>query len=64
MTTLSPSLPAASARAHAGVARHQRYVYQQLQGRVPMPEVMGLAEDGNQIFIYMALINAPTLAAR
>ncbi|KAK3295439.1 kinase-like domain-containing protein [Chaetomium fimeti] len=42
----------------------QRYVYRQLQGRVPVPEVMGWAEDAGQGFIYMALVNAPTLAAR
>ncbi|KAL2022637.1 hypothetical protein VTK56DRAFT_4981 [Thermocarpiscus australiensis] len=42
----------------------QRYVYQHLQSRVPVPEVMGWAEDAGQGFIYMALINAPTLAAR
>ncbi len=42
----------------------QRFVYLQLQDRVPVPEVMGWAEDAGQGFIYMALINAPTLAAR
>lgn len=42
----------------------QRYVYQQLKGRVPVPEVMGWAEDTGQGFIYMALVDAPTLAAR
>jgi hypothetical protein len=42
----------------------QRYVYQHLTGRVPVPEVVGWAEDDDQGFIYMALIDAPTLAAR
>ncbi|KAK3307471.1 kinase-like domain-containing protein [Chaetomium strumarium] len=42
----------------------QRYVYKHLQGRVPVPEVMGWAEDSGQGFIYMALVNAPTLAER
>ncbi|KAK3997426.1 kinase-like domain-containing protein [Cladorrhinum sp. PSN332] len=42
----------------------QRYAHQQLQGLVPVPEVMGWAEDSGQGFIYMALIDAPTLAAR
>jgi aminoglycoside phosphotransferase len=42
----------------------QRYVYQQLRGRVPVPEVMGWTEDAGQGFIYMALVDAPTLAAR
>lgn len=42
----------------------QLYVYQQLQGLVPAPEVMGWAEDAGQGFIYMELIDAPTLAAR
>ncbi|KAL2143330.1 hypothetical protein VTI28DRAFT_10573 [Corynascus sepedonium] len=42
----------------------QRYVYQQLKGRVPVPEVMGWAEDAGQGFIYMALVDAPILAAR
>ena len=42
----------------------QRYVYQQLTGLVPVPEVLGWAEDDDQGFIYMALVDAPTLAAR
>ncbi|KAK4249249.1 kinase-like domain-containing protein [Corynascus novoguineensis] len=42
----------------------QRFAYQQLQGRVPVPEVIGWAEDAGQGFLYMNLINAPTLSAR
>jgi HAMP domain-containing protein len=42
----------------------QRYAYRELQGRVPVPEVVGWAEDAGQGFLYMELINAPTLASR
>ncbi|AEO56597.1 hypothetical protein MYCTH_2301694 [Thermothelomyces thermophilus ATCC 42464] len=42
----------------------QRYVFKHLQGRVPVPEVFGWAQDDGQGFIYMALVDAPTLAAR
>ncbi|KAK0714409.1 kinase-like domain-containing protein [Apiosordaria backusii] len=42
----------------------QRYVYRRLQGLVPVPQVLGWAEDDHQGFIYMSLIDAPTLAER
>jgi hypothetical protein len=45
----------------------QRYAHERLQGRVPVPEAFGWVEDyaegARQGFMYMALANAPTLAA-
>ncbi|UNI21190.1 hypothetical protein JDV02_007201 [Purpureocillium takamizusanense] len=35
-----------------------------LQGRVPIPEVFGWADDGGQRFIYMSLVDGDTLQAR
>lgn len=37
---------------------------ERLQGRVPVPEVFGWAEDGGQKFIYMSLVEGDTLQAR
>ncbi|KAK4240883.1 hypothetical protein C8A03DRAFT_41618 [Achaetomium macrosporum] len=42
----------------------QRYVYKQVQGRVPVPEVMGWAEDSGQGFIYMEQLHRPCAAWR
>ena len=42
----------------------QRMVYQRLHGRMPIPEVFGWTEDGEQRFIYMALIEGDTLQRR
>lgn len=42
----------------------QLYVYHQLNGRVPVPEVFGWAEEGGQGFVYMALVDGSTLAER
>ncbi|KAK4098466.1 kinase-like protein [Parathielavia hyrcaniae] len=42
----------------------QLYAYHALQNRVPAPEVVGWTEDDGQGFLYMELINAPTLSAR
>ncbi|KAI2747490.1 hypothetical protein DTO013E5_781 [Penicillium roqueforti] len=36
-------------------------VYKQLNGKVPVPEVLGWTEDGDQVFIYMSLIGRETL---
>lgn len=41
-------------------ARTQMEIRKQLQGRVPVPEVFGWAEDGGQGFIYMALVQGQT----
>ncbi|VBB82056.1 Putative pH-response transcription factor [Podospora comata] len=40
----------------------QRYVFQRLHGVVPVPAVLGWAHDDGQGFLYMTLIDAPTLA--
>lgn len=45
-------------------ARTQLEVCARLQGRVPVPEVFGWAEDGGQGFIYMALFQGETLLER
>lgn len=37
---------------------------ERLQGRVPVPEVFGWAEDSGQQFIYMPLVEGDTLQAR
>jgi hypothetical protein len=42
----------------------QVLIHERLQGEVPVPEVFGWAEDGGQIFIYMALVKGETLQAR
>ncbi|KAL8420379.1 hypothetical protein RB594_003245 [Gaeumannomyces avenae] len=39
----------------------QIWVREQLDGRVPIPEVFGWAEDGGQGFIYMALVDGKPL---
>ncbi|KAJ0413504.1 kinase-like domain-containing protein [Aspergillus carlsbadensis] len=45
-------------------AETQKMVYDQLQGKVPVPEVYGWMEDGGQVFIYMALVEGDTLEQR
>ena len=45
-------------------AETQYMVYQQLRGKVPIPEVFGWTEDGGQVFIYMSLIEGETLEQR
>ncbi|OHE92087.1 phosphotransferase enzyme family protein [Colletotrichum orchidophilum] len=45
-------------------AQTQMMVRERLQGKVPVPEVFGWAEDGRQGFIYMALIEGATLQER
>ncbi|KAK4175363.1 putative pH-response transcription factor [Triangularia setosa] len=40
----------------------QCFIRQRLQGTVDVPEVVSWVEDNNQGFIYMTLIDAPTLA--
>ncbi|RYO76718.1 hypothetical protein DL763_010230 [Monosporascus cannonballus] len=45
-------------------AQTQMMVREQLQDRVPVPEVFGWAEDGDQRFIYMSLIQGETLGER
>ncbi|OBS23315.1 hypothetical protein FPOA_03864 [Fusarium poae] len=42
----------------------QRFVHEQLQGQVPVPEVFAWAEDAGQGFIYMDLIEGDTLQSR
>ncbi|RYO79250.1 hypothetical protein DL766_003826 [Monosporascus sp. MC13-8B] len=37
---------------------------ERLQGRVPVPEVFGWAEDSGQQFIYVSLVEGDTLQAR
>ncbi len=37
---------------------------ERLQGRVPIPEVFGWAEDGGQRFMYMSLVDGDTLQER
>lgn len=39
-------------------------VHRQLKDIVPVPEVLGWAEDGDQVFIYMSLIEGETLEQR
>lgn len=45
-------------------AETQVMVREQLLGRVPVPEVFGWTEDGDQTFIYMSLIPGETLQQR
>lgn len=42
----------------------QVMMYERLKGHVPVPEVYGWAKDGNQRFLYMALIEGDTLQTR
>ncbi|KAG9254520.1 kinase-like domain-containing protein [Emericellopsis atlantica] len=42
----------------------QVFMFDRLQGRVPVPEVFGWAEGGGQYFLYMSLIEGDTLQAR
>ncbi|KAK1623753.1 kinase-like domain-containing protein [Colletotrichum phormii] len=39
-------------------------VYERLQGKVPVPEIFGWAEDDGQRFMYMSLIEGVTLQDR
>jgi len=39
-------------------------MYAQVQGKVPIPEIFGWAEDGGQRFLYMSLIEGQTLQER
>jgi hypothetical protein len=45
-------------------AQTQMMLREQLQCRVPVPEVFGWTEDGGQRFIYMSLIEGETLQER
>ncbi|KAK1515399.1 phosphotransferase enzyme family protein [Colletotrichum paranaense] len=45
-------------------AQTQKMVYEKLQGKVPVPEIFGWAEDEEQRFIYMSLIEGATLQDR
>ncbi|OQD71271.1 hypothetical protein PENPOL_c001G03919 [Penicillium polonicum] len=45
-------------------AETQNMVYNQLKGKVPVPEVFGWTEDGGQVFIYMSLIAGEPLEER
>ncbi|PGH11833.1 hypothetical protein AJ79_04630 [Helicocarpus griseus UAMH5409] len=45
-------------------AQTQMMVREKLQGRVPVPEVFGWAEDADQRFIYMSLVEGETLQVR
>ncbi|KAK2863665.1 hypothetical protein FQN49_004111 [Arthroderma sp. PD_2] len=45
-------------------AQTQIMVREKLGGRVPVPEVYGWTEDGDQRFIYMSLIEGETLQER
>ena len=45
-------------------AETQNMVYKHLKGKVPVPEVFGWTEDGDQVFIYMSLIEGETLEQR
>ncbi|KAJ6180469.1 phosphotransferase family protein [Penicillium mononematosum] len=45
-------------------AETQKIIHEQLQGQVPIPEVFGWIEDGDQTFIYMSLIEVGTLEKR
>ncbi|KAI5457755.1 hypothetical protein BGZ63DRAFT_433254 [Mariannaea sp. PMI_226] len=42
----------------------QVLMHERLQGRVPISEVFGWAEDRGQLFIYMSLVEGDTLQAR
>ncbi|KAK1564152.1 phosphotransferase family protein [Colletotrichum navitas] len=42
-------------------AETQMMVHERLQGKVPVPEIFGWAEDDGQRFIYMSLIEGVTL---
>lgn len=42
----------------------QVMMYERLQGQVPVPEVYGWAKDGDQMFLYMVLIEGDTLQTR
>lgn len=45
-------------------ARSQHMVHRQLKDIVPVPEVFGWVEDGDQVFIYMSLIKGEILEQR
>ncbi|KAJ5977579.1 hypothetical protein N7501_000921 [Penicillium viridicatum] len=45
-------------------AKTQKMIYNQLKGKVPVPEVFGWTEDGGQVFIYMSLIAGEPLEER
>lgn len=45
-------------------AATQVIIREQLHGQVPIPEVFGWTEDGDQLFIYMASIEGKTLLER
>lgn len=45
-------------------AETQIMLQQRFQGRLPVPEVFGWAQDAGQTFVYMALIEGETLMAR
>lgn len=45
-------------------AETQIMICEKLQGRVPVPEVYGWEEDGNQGFLYMELVEGYTLMER
>lgn len=45
-------------------AETQHMVYKQLKGKVPVPEVFGWTEHGDQVFIYMSLIGGDPLEQR
>ncbi|KAF4996692.1 hypothetical protein FGRMN_4350 [Fusarium graminum] len=42
----------------------QVMMYERLRGQIPMSEVFGWIEDGNQRFLYMELIDGDTLQSR
>ncbi|SPJ78902.1 uncharacterized protein FTOL_07293 [Fusarium torulosum] len=42
----------------------QAMMHERLQGQVPVPQVYGRAKDGDQKFLYMALIEGDTLQTR
>lgn len=42
-------------------AQVQMMLYKRLQGRLPVPEVFGWAQDRGQNFIYMALVEGHAL---
>lgn len=45
-------------------AETQELVYRRLHGQVPTPEVFGWAEDGDEVFICMALVEGDSLQNR
>lgn len=45
-------------------AETQLLMYERLQGQVPVPEIFGWMEDGEQVFIYMQLVQGQTMLAR